>query len=229
MWFLLLLCTLILLFSSESYVFPVSCRNNYMLYMTSTEEHRSKVVVFGSTGRTGREVVKALRELPNISVVCVAKDTPKARRMYGPDQQNLQVVPGDMVRDSPAKLASLVKGADCVVCAAGNSQVSLTGAYDVDYKGTVKTIDACVDARVGKYILVSSILTNGLAAGQLLNPQYLLLNAIGGVLVWKRKAEVHLQQSLVRVDHYYSYHSFYPRVSIPCMYRSITRLFARGV
>ena len=56
-----------------------------------------------------------------------------------------------------------------------------------------RLIDACVDARVRKFVLCSSLLTNGPAAGQLLNPQFLLLNAFGGLLTIKRSTELYLQ------------------------------------
>jgi len=81
--------------------------------------------------------------------------------------------------------------------------IIIIGAYDIDYLGTKKIIDACVDEGVGKYVLVSSILANGISAGQGLNPQYLLLNAFGGVLFWKQKAEVYLQKQVGVSDMYF--------------------------
>ena len=91
--------------------------------------------------------MKSLQEY-NVSVVCVAKDLKKARLMYGPDTGILSIVPCDIRSDTSTKISSLVRGAACVVSTAGNSEVSLTGAYDVDYKGTVKMINACVDSGV---------------------------------------------------------------------------------
>jgi hypothetical protein len=56
----------------------------------------------------------------------------------------------------------------------------LKGSYKVDNLGAKRVIDSCVEAKVQKVVLVSSLLTNGFRAGQFLNPQYLLLNAFGG-------------------------------------------------
>jgi len=75
----------------------------------------ASVVVFGSTGRLGREIVKSLGEKPDVSVVCVAKDMAKARSIFGADKPGFSVVPCDIVRDRPAKIAALVRGADSVV------------------------------------------------------------------------------------------------------------------
>ena len=152
-----------------------------------------RVVVFGSTGKTGQQVVKKLLEKPGVRVVCTARNQGKARKIFGADSSVLTVFPIDLVSDSPSKLANLVRGADAVVFAAGNSQLTPTGAYDVDYRGTMKAIDACIDGGVRKFVLISSLLANGLMSGQLLNPQYLLLNLAGGVLFWKREAEKYLQ------------------------------------
>lgn len=153
-----------------------------------------RVVVFGATGKTGQRVVSNLQEIPNTEVICAVRSLPKGRSIFGPDTGTLSLLPCDLTADSPAKIASIVKGADACVCAFGNSSPSLNGAFEVDYKGTIKTINACIDARVEKYVMISSLLTNGLQSGQLLNPQFLLLNAFGGVLLWKRQAELYLEK-----------------------------------
>ena len=153
-----------------------------------------RVVVFGATGKTGQRIVSNLKEMPGTQVVCAVRSLSKGRSVFGPDTGTLSVLPCDIRTDSCAKIASIVKGADACVCAFGNSNPSLNGAFQVDYKGTVKTINACIDAGVEKYVMVSSLLTNGLQSGQLFNPQFLLLNAFGGVLVWKRQAELYLER-----------------------------------
>ena len=86
----------------------------------------------------------------------------------------------------------------------------LLGPYQVDYLGTRKVIDACVNTGVNKFVMVSSILANGLAAGQALNPQYVLLNTFGGVLFWKYKAESYLRdQSNVQKFNLFTYFKIY--------------------
>ncbi|KVI00882.1 NAD(P)-binding domain-containing protein [Cynara cardunculus var. scolymus] len=56
-------------------------------------------------------------------------------------------------------------------------------------------IEACRKGGVSKFILVSSILVNGAAMGQLLNPAYIILNVFGFVLVAKLKAEEYIRKS----------------------------------
>lgn len=65
----------------------------------------------------------------------------------------------------------------------------------VDYYGTVNLVDACRKVGVNRFILVSSILVNGAAMGQLLNPAYIVLNAFGLVLVAKLQAEQYIRKS----------------------------------
>jgi nucleoside-diphosphate-sugar epimerase len=70
----------------------------------------------------------------------------------------------------------------------------LAGPYKTDYRGTVALIDASVKAGVKKMVLVTSLLTNGAAAGQVFNKNYLLLNLFGLILYWKNQAEKHLMR-----------------------------------
>ena len=52
-------------------------------------------------------------------------------------------------------------------------------------QGTINLVDAAAKQNVKKFILMSSLLTNGAAAGQGLNPGYVVLNLFGGVLTKK--------------------------------------------
>lgn len=65
----------------------------------------------------------------------------------------------------------------------------------VDNFGTVNLVEACRKAGVTRFILISSILVNGAAMGQLLNPAYIVLNLFGLVLVAKLQAEKHIRGS----------------------------------
>ncbi|CAN6194853.1 unnamed protein product [Urochloa humidicola] len=65
----------------------------------------------------------------------------------------------------------------------------------VDNFGTVNLVEACRKAGVRRFILVSSILVNGAAMGQLLNPAYIVLNLLGLTLVAKLQAEKHIRRS----------------------------------
>ena len=65
----------------------------------------------------------------------------------------------------------------------------------VDNLGTVNLVEACRKAGVTRFVLVSSILVNGAAMGQLLNPAYIVLNLFGLVLVAKLQAEKYIRGS----------------------------------
>lgn len=65
----------------------------------------------------------------------------------------------------------------------------------MDYYGTVNLVEACRKRGVKRFIIVSSILVNGAAMGQLLNPAYIFLNIFGLVLVAKLQAENYIRKS----------------------------------
>lgn len=65
----------------------------------------------------------------------------------------------------------------------------------VDNFGTVNLVEACRKRNVNRFILISSILVNGAAMGQLLNPAYIFLNVFGLTLVAKLQAENHIRKS----------------------------------
>ncbi|XP_043702762.1 uncharacterized protein At2g34460, chloroplastic [Telopea speciosissima] len=65
----------------------------------------------------------------------------------------------------------------------------------VDNFGTVNLVEACRKNGVKKFILVSSILVNGAAMGQLLNPAYIFLNVFGLTLIAKLQAENYIRKS----------------------------------
>lgn len=65
----------------------------------------------------------------------------------------------------------------------------------VDNFGTVNLVEACRKIGVKRFILISSILVNGAAMGQILNPAYVLLNAFGLTLIAKLQAEQYIRKS----------------------------------
>lgn len=65
----------------------------------------------------------------------------------------------------------------------------------VDNFGTVNLVEACRKIGVNRFILISSILVNGAAMGQILNPAYVLLNAFGLTLIAKLQAEQYIRKS----------------------------------
>lgn len=65
----------------------------------------------------------------------------------------------------------------------------------VDNLGTQNMVEACKKSGVKRLVLISSILANGAAMGQILNPIYILLNVLGLTLVAKLQAEKYLKNS----------------------------------
>lgn len=65
----------------------------------------------------------------------------------------------------------------------------------MDNRGTKNMVDACRQKNINRLVLVSSILTNGAAIGQLLNPAYIILNIFGLTLVAKLIAENYIRKS----------------------------------
>lgn len=56
-------------------------------------------------------------------------------------------------------------------------------------------VEACRKLGVNRFILISSILVNGAAMGQILNPAYIFLNAFGLILIAKLQAEQYIRKS----------------------------------
>lgn len=68
-------------------------------------------------------------------------------------------------------------------------------SLQVDNFGTVNLVEACRIAGVNRFILISSILVNGAAMGQIFNPAYIILNVFGLTLVAKLQAEQYIRRS----------------------------------
>lgn len=151
------------------------------------------VFVAGSTGKTGKRVVAKLLER-GFGVVAGTTDVGRARGSL-PQDPNLQLVRAD-VTEGADKLVEAVRGVDAVVCATGfRRSFDPFAPWKVDNLGTVNLVEACRKAGVTRFVLVSSILVNGAAMGQLLNPAYIVLNLFGLVLVAKLQAEKYIRGS----------------------------------
>merc|ERR1719327_2484554 len=96
-------------------------------------------------------------------------------------------------------MAATLKGADALVIAVGfvpgNPFKMDAAAHAVDNVGTVALVDAAKAAGVRKVVLVSSILTDAGAWGQLDSAGYKVTNAFGHVLEQKLVAEKYLRKS----------------------------------
>lgn len=154
------------------------------------------VLVAGATGATGGRVLTQLLEGGGVSVIGGVRNTEKAQKLFGSTGAKF------VTCDVTASLESLVQsctGVDAVICAVGFVPGSPFGMKDqahlVDNLGTKRLVDACVQAKVKKVVLVSSILTNGRAWGQEKSPGFVVTNAFGGVLDEKIEAENYLRAS----------------------------------
>ncbi|KAF7120075.1 hypothetical protein RHSIM_Rhsim13G0194200 [Rhododendron simsii] len=158
-------------------------------------EEKKKVFVAGATGNTGKRIVQQL--LPKgFAVKAGVRDVDKAKTSVSEGNPDLQFVKADVTEGS-TKLAEAIGGdTDAVICATGfRPSLNLLTPWKVDNFGTVNLVEACRSLGVKRFVHVSSILVNGAAMGQLLNPAYIFLNVFGLVLVAKLQAEKHIRKS----------------------------------
>ena len=141
------------------------------------------VVVAGATGGTGRLVVKHLIAEGYV-VRAMVRSLEKGKQVLGEDSVLVQ---GDVTK--PSTLPPLLAGADFLISAIGASGKAKGKASPeaVDYIGSVALIDAAQSAGIKKFIMVSS--------GGVTWWTHPLNWFYGGVLTWKRKAEVYLRAS----------------------------------
>uniref|UniRef100_A0A7N0T3S6 NAD(P)-binding domain-containing protein n=1 Tax=Kalanchoe fedtschenkoi TaxID=63787 RepID=A0A7N0T3S6_KALFE len=155
-----------------------------------------KVFVAGATGATGKRIVEQLLA-KGFRVKAGVRDIQKAKTVFtSSNNSSLQFVKADVTEGSD-KLAEVIgDDSDAVICAAGfRPSWDLLAPWKVDNFGTVNLVEACRKRGVNRFIHISSILVNGAAMGQLLNPAYIFLNLFGLTLVAKLQAEKHIRKS----------------------------------
>lgn len=160
-----------------------------------SSQRKKRVFVAGAGGNTGRRIVEQLLT-KGFSVKAGVRDVEKAKTSLPLGNPNLQFVKAD-VTEGCNKLADAIgEDTDAVICATGfRPSWDLFSPWKVDNFGTVNLVDACRKRGVNRFILVSSILVNGAAMGQLLNPSYVILNVFGLVLIAKLQAEKYVRRS----------------------------------
>ena len=130
-------------------------------------------------------------------IICPVRNLSTARTALGKESAKLHLVPCDIAKADTLLLQSILEQIDvCVICSgysvAKNTLPSLCGPYQTDNLGNKRIIDVSSAVGCKKIVLLSSLLTNGFESGQVTNPQFLLLNSFGGILINKRAAEKHL-------------------------------------
>ncbi|KAK6797217.1 hypothetical protein RDI58_004919 [Solanum bulbocastanum] len=156
---------------------------------------KKKIFVAGATGNTGKRIVEQLLT-KGFAVKAGVRDIDKAKSVLPEGNPLLQIVKADVTEGS-AKLADAIgDDSDAVICATGfQPSWNLLTPWKVDNFGTVNLVDACQKLGINRFILISSILVNGAAMGQLFNPVYIILNFMGLVLVAKLQAERYIRKS----------------------------------
>ncbi|BFG28090.1 hypothetical protein CerSpe_143640 [Prunus speciosa] len=156
---------------------------------------KKKIFVAGATGNTGKRIVEQLLA-KGFAVKAGVRNVEKAKASLPQDNPALQIVKADVTEGS-AKLAEAISDdSEAVICATGFSYGwDLFAPWKVDNFGTVNLVEACRKLGVNRFILVSSILVNGAAMGQILNPAYIFLNVFGLTLIAKLQAEQYIRKS----------------------------------
>ncbi|GKU92539.1 hypothetical protein SLEP1_g6252 [Rubroshorea leprosula] len=156
---------------------------------------KKKIFVAGATGSTGKRIVEQLLA-KGFAVKAGVRDLEKAKTSLSKENPSLEIVKADVTEGS-AKLAEVIgDDSEAVVCATGfRPGWDLFAPWKVDNFGTVNLVDACSKVGVNRFILISSILVNGAAMGQILNPAYIFLNVFGLTLIAKLQAEQYIRKS----------------------------------
>ncbi|PSS02939.1 Uncharacterized protein CEY00_Acc21319 [Actinidia chinensis var. chinensis] len=156
---------------------------------------KKKIFVAGATGNTGKRIVQQLLA-KGFAVKAGVRDIDKAKTSFSDGNPDLQFVKADVTEGSTKLAEAIGADSDAVICATGfRPSWDLLAPWKVDNFGTVNLVEACRKIGVNKFILISSILVNGAAMGQLLNPAYIFLNVFGLTLIAKLQAEQHMRKS----------------------------------
>ncbi|KAH9749384.1 hypothetical protein KPL70_005361 [Citrus sinensis] len=145
---------------------------------------QKKIFVAGATGSSGKRIVEQLLA-KGFAVKAGVRDLDKAKTTLSKDNPSLQIVSisnflKHNVTEGSAKLSEAI----------GDDSEAV-----VDNFGTVNLVEACRKRGVNRFILISSILVNGAAMGQILNPAYIFLNVFGLTLIAKLQAEQYIRKS----------------------------------
>ncbi|XP_041025952.1 uncharacterized protein At2g34460, chloroplastic isoform X1 [Juglans microcarpa x Juglans regia] len=156
---------------------------------------KKKIFVAGATGSTGKRIVEQLLA-KGFQVKAGVRDLDKAKNTLSHDNPALQILKADVTEGSEKLSEAIGDDSEAVICATGfRPGWDLFAPWKVDNFGTVNLVEACRKLGVNRFILVSSILVNGAAMGQILNPAYIFLNVFGLTLIAKLQAEQYIRKS----------------------------------
>ncbi|KAA8514949.1 hypothetical protein F0562_018264 [Nyssa sinensis] len=186
-------------FPTKTHPFTLKATKMEGSEITEEEEvgvrEKKKIFVAGATGSTGKRIVQQLLA-KGFAVKAGVRDIDKAKSSFSDNNPDLQIVKADVTEGS-IKLAEVIgDDSEAVICATGfRPSWDLLAPWKVDNFGTVNLVEACRKIGVNRFILISSILVNGAAMGQLLNPAYIFLNVFGLTLIAKLQAEQFIRKS----------------------------------
>ena len=106
-----------------------------------------KVLVAGANGNTGRIIINLLKESKNYLPIAMVR---KQEQKDHFKKENVSTVLADLEED----LSHAVKNADKVIFAAGSKGKNVVG---VDQEGAKRLIDAAKNAKVKKFVMLSSM------------------------------------------------------------------------
>ncbi|GAB4829352.1 hypothetical protein Ancab_019022 [Ancistrocladus abbreviatus] len=174
--------------------FPLKCTMMEGSEISESKEQK-KIFVAGATGSTGKRIVEQLLA-KGFAVKAGVRDINQAKQRFS-DSPALQFVKADVTEGSEQLAEAIGDDSGAVICSTGfRRSWDLLAPWKVDNLGTVNLVEACRKRGINRFILISSILVNGAAMGQLLNPAYIFLNVFGGlVLIAKLQAENHIRKS----------------------------------
>ncbi|KAI4298249.1 hypothetical protein L6164_031830 [Bauhinia variegata] len=156
---------------------------------------KKKIFVAVATGSTGKRIVEQLLA-KGFAVKAAVRDLDKAKTALSHENPALQMVKADVTEGSVKLAEAIGDDSEAVICATGfRPGWDLFAPWKVDNFGTVNLVEACSKVSVNRFILISSILVNGAAMGQIFNPAYIFLNVFGFTLVAKLQAEQYIRKS----------------------------------
>lgn len=144
------------------------------MYVTQIRRNNMKILIAGSHGTTGKQVVEILARNDVYESYAMIRDEEQADEMRRLGADHI------VVADLEGDVTEAVQGMDAVIFAAGSKGKNVVG---VDQQGAEKLTDAAKAAGVSHFVMLSSIGTDN-PGGEL--KEYLIAKA---------KADEHLQQS----------------------------------
>ncbi|OBA23614.1 NAD(P)-binding protein [Metschnikowia bicuspidata var. bicuspidata NRRL YB-4993] len=116
----------------------------------------SKVIVFGSHGKVGQNLIKLLALSDKYQATAVIRSPTQASTLRNLDEAtaNLNTSQLDMGSSSVDDLTKAIRGHNAVILTVGSAGKDL---LKVDLDGVVKTFEASVQANVRRLILVSAV------------------------------------------------------------------------